>query len=562
MFIKRTAQKSGSVSIRVVESYRIGEKVRQRSLLYLGSGKTKEEREKLEREAERFIVQLKQERDPVFPGMEGLHLSKRKARGPDNNKKPVKAFGSPLLLNTCERERVIHGIGGVCGAVYDQMGFQDIIQGGYKDRQWNECLKALVLSRIAEPQSKRKTAKTLKKHYHQQIPLERIYRMMDHLVPNIHRVKKAVSNNTLSLFNQQVDILFFDVTTLYFESVISDDLKDFGFSKDGKFKEVQVVLALVTNIEGHPLSYELFPGSVAESKTLISCVENLKKFYSVNKAVLVADRGMFSERNLEFMDKLGFEYVVAGRLRALPKLKKEKILNSGLNSKEQEAEQKEREKESPSVLELEHKGRRLIVGWSHKRAKKNAKDRERLIDRLIKKVKKGRISIQSLIPNYGTKKYIQVTKGLKFSLNKEKIKEEARWDGFHGIVTNIKGERGKALLDRYKGLWRIEEAFRANKSSLRMRPIYHWTPRRIKAHIALCFLAYSLSYTLKTRLKSAGVKLSIEGLRDALKHDQYSIIEDKKTGRKYRCPSNWTKDIEEIYSAFSLKRISTITPLD
>ena len=500
-----------------------------------------------------MIIKLKQEREPVFPGMEYLHLPKSRK----NSKKTGQVSASPALFNTFESERVIQGITGVGGAVYEQMGFHNIIKGSYKDRQWNECLKALVLSRIADPQSKRKTSKTLRKDYNQKIPLERIYRTMDHLASDIHRVKRAVLDNTLSLFNQQVDILFFDVTTLYFESVDTDDLRDFGYSKDGKFKEVQVVLALVTNFEGHPLSYELFAGSVAEGQTLIHSIEQLKKVYRVNKAVLVADRAMFSEKNLEFMDKKGFEYVVAAKLKALPKSQKEKILNSNLNLHEQEEG-----KQACPTLELQHKGRRLVVGWSEKRAKKNAADRQRLINRLMKKVEKGCIAIKNLIPNYGTKKYIQIEKGLKVRVNEDKIKMDARWDGFHGIITNIKGERAQALLKRYRGLWRIEEAFRANKSSLRMRPIYHWTSRRIKAHVAICFLAYSLSYTLKSRLKTAGIKLSIEELRDNLKRDQYSIIEDQKTGNKYRYPSKWTQSIENIYSAFGLKRISTITPID
>ena len=549
----------------MVESSREGKKVRQTTVRYLGTGKTKAEIKHLEEKAKEVIFLFNQAQNLAFPGMEEVNHLKTKKKGRKKLKKPVRSGRrrGPDLLDTFERERVIQGIKGVGGVLYDQLGYQNIIQGGHKDKQWNEYLKALVLARIADPQSKRKTVETLRQDYSQKIPLERIYRMMDHLHFNIHRVKKAVSNNTLSLFKQQVEILFFDVTTLYFESVESDGLKDFGFSKDGKFKEVQVVLALVTNFEGHPLSYELFSGNVSESQTLIKCVEKLKKLYSVRRAVLVADRAMFSEKNLEFMDKSGLDYVVAAKLKSLPKLKKEKILNSGLNLNEQkEKEQREKNKESSSILELEHRGRRLVINWSGKRADKSAKDRERLIDCLLKRVKKGRISVKSLIGNQGTKKYIQVKGDSEVLLDKEKIKVDACWDGFHGIVTNIKDERAKALLSRYRGLWRIEEAFRANKSTLRMRPIYHWTPRRIKAHIAICFLAYSLSYTLKSRLKAAGINLSIDKIRDILKRDQYSVIEDEKTGERYHYPSKWTEPIKKIYSAFGLKRISVVTPID
>ena len=141
------------------------------------------------------------------------------------------------------------------------MKFHTVIQETYKDKEWNEYLKACVLSRVADPCSKRKTVRTLEQDYNQQIPLEKMYRMMDRLHSNIGRVKNIVAQNTLDLFKQKVDILFFDVTTLYFESFTPDELREFGFSKDCKFKETQVVLALVTNFEGHPLTYELFPGT-------------------------------------------------------------------------------------------------------------------------------------------------------------------------------------------------------------------------------------------------------------------------------------------------------------
>lgn len=563
MYIKRTIQKSGATSVRVVESSREGKSVRQTTVRHIGTGTTKAEIKHLEEKAKEVIFSFNQAQNLAIPGMEEVNHLKTKKKGRKSLKKSVSSGRrrEPVLSDTFEKERVIQGIKGVGGALYDQLGYQNIIQGSYKDNQWNEYLKALVLARISDPQSKRKTVEILREDYSQKIPLERVYRMMDHLHFNIHRVKEAVSDNTLSLFKQQVEVLFFDVTTLYFESVESDDLRNFGFSKDGKFKEVQVVLALVTNFEGHPLSYEVFSGNTSEGQTLIECVEELRKLYSVKRTVLVADRAMFSEKNLTFMDKSGLDYVVAAKLKSLPKLKKEKILNSGLNLNEKKEKEQE-DKESSSILELKHRGRRLVVNWSGKRANKSAKDRERLIDCLMKKIKDGRISVKSLIRNHGTKKYIQVKGNSEVLLDKEKIKVDARWDGFHGIVTNIKDERAKALLSRYRRLWKIEEAFRANKFTLRMRPMYHWTQRRIKAHVAICFLAYSLSYTLKSRLKAAGINLSIDKIRDILKRDQYSVIEDKNTGKRYHCPSKWTEPIKKIYSAFGLKRISVVTPID
>ena len=289
-----------------------------------------------------------------------------------------------------------------------------------------------MLCRISEPQSKRKTVETLEWDYNRKVPLEKMYRMMDHLYKNIEKAKSLVTKNTLSLFKQEVDVLFFDVTTLYFESFKSDEIRQFGYSKDCKFKETQVVLALVTNIEGHPLSYELFPGNTNEGRTLISVVERMKKDFRVRKAVLVADRAMFTDRNLEFMEERGIEYVVAAKLRSLPRGKKEEILKESLSSKA-------KGKEGTSLKELEYGGRRLIVSFSTKRAKKNREDRKRLVDRLMTKVKKGEVPVKSLLSNYGTKKYITVEKMVRAKVNKEKIQADALWDGLHGIITNIRG---------------------------------------------------------------------------------------------------------------------------
>ena len=600
MFIKTAPRKNGGLSIRVVESFWDGKGSRHRTLASLGSGKTGKEIKSLKAKAQRIIVKLQQARQLALPGME------QEIYGPKNPKgRPRKTQGggwrkprrsSFSLTDIQEKARVIEGIASVCGALYEQCGFQDIIQGAGDDREWNEYLKACVVSRISDPCSKRRTAQILDKDYAHVIPLEKIYRMMDHLFQCRERAMERVSENTLSLFKRQTDVLLFDVTTLYFESASADELRAFGFSKDCKFKEVQVLLALITNQEGHPLSYELFPGNMSEGSVLIEAMEKLKKRFSVRKAVVVADRAMFSEQNLQFMDKSGIEYAVAAKLRALPKDLKEDILNSGLNRRrlkrmeEEEEEKKEEEKKEPKgqekeqtrllksrekeeretgeeekiegkTLDLKHKGRRLIVHWACKRAEKDKKDRERLIQRLMAKMKGGKTSVQKLIPNYGSKKYIKLDKGSKAVLDKDKVKQEARWDGFHGVITNVRDERAKTLLGRYRELWRIEEAFRVNKHTLKMRPIYHWKPRRVHAHILICFLAYSLSFTMRKHLNDAGLNWSIERIRDTLQRDQYSIVEDQKTGHRYRIPSKWTKPLQQLYEAFGLKRVSKVTAL-
>ena len=561
MFVKITEKTSGKnkdrkvKSFRIMESVREGSKTKHKTIHFVGSSSKPEVISALEKISQRMIVKLSNDRQPALPGMaeiiyskEPEYLNKKPQPKKKKKQKPLSIFS---LKKPQETARVQHGIKGVLGAVYEQLGFHTFIQDTNKDQQWNNILKYCVLARVSHPDSKRKTIETLEEDFNEIVPLEKMYRMMDRLHPHIEQIKDKVAQNTLSLFNQEVDVLFFDVTTLYFESFEEDDLRQFGFSKDLKFKETQVVLALITNQEGHPLSYELFPGKTGEESTLISVVERLKQRFTVKKAVLVADRAMFNEQNLKLMEESSIQYVVAAKLRSLTQSKKEEIL---ISFKKSSAGSDELYR----IKELEHKQRRLLVSYSHKRAKKNESDRKRLIERLMKKVQNKQIPIKSLISNHGTKKYVTVQK-TKATLNEQKIEEDHRWDGLHGVITNIEDQTPQEILTRYRQLWRIEEAFRVCKHTLKMRPVYHWKRKRIEAHIAICFLAYSLSYAMKHRMEQRGLKFSIQKMREILKRDQYSLIEDADKNL-YRMPSKSTEPIQAIYEALGLKRISKFIP--
>jgi transposase len=206
------------------------------------------------------------------------------------------------------------------------------------------------------------------------------------------------------------------------------------------------------------------------------------------------------------------------------------------------------------VKEWDYEGKRLIVSYSNKRAQKDAACRHRMIERLMKKLGSGKCKIKDLIPNYGTKKYITVNNA-EATLNEDKIAEDESWDGLHGVITNIPNQDARRILARYKELWQIEEAFRINKHDLRLRPIYHWTPKRISAHVMICFIAYALSKQALHRLRiQQRESISFERLRNELLHVQSSILLDIETKKKYILPSKVTKIQRKIYQTFGLKR--------
>ena len=236
--------------------------------------------------------------------------------------------------------------------------------------------------------------------------------------------------------------------------------------------ETQVVFALMTTDEGLPLGYELFPGNTYEGGTLISAVDTLCKRYEVVDVSIVADRAMFTRSNLEALDKKKMNFIVSAKLKNMKKEMVEEILND-VDALKGEIES--------WIGEYKHNGRRLVVCYSKKCAEKDRKDRQRLLDRVRKKLDRNKVRVSDLVKNTGTKKYLKIERKNKefATLDEEKIRREERWDGVFGIVSSHAREAvsGAEIFARYRGLWQIEDAFRVNKRDLKMRPIYHWTPQ-------------------------------------------------------------------------------------
>lgn len=547
MFVRTKQKPNGKTSVQIVESYRSAEKVSQKIIRHVGQAVTEGEVEELKKLAEKIIVEMKNTRQPVLPCFSPEDIYGKKAADEVGEDKVN-------IQGLREEQRIVEGIGDVFGRLYEDLGLRKALGVKRKDNQWNEILKACVLARIANPLSKYRTASMLEEDYGIRIALHKIYRMMDRLVQRDQEIKDTIAGSTLGLFGGQVDVLFFDVTTLYFESIDQDELRNFGFSKDCKFKETQVVLALVTTTEGLPVTYRLFPGNMYEGHTLISMVTEIKKVYEVGNILLVADRAMFSRENLETMDAEGIKYIVASRLRQLPRELRREILES--------------EDFIPSVVddefhwvkEFSYTGRRLVVSYSSQRSRKDAADRSRLIERLMKKVKDGKVKIKDVIPNYGAKKYLAL-RDKEACIDESKIEQEARWDGLHGVLTNDDTLSPTEIISRYRGLWQIEESFRINKHDLKMRPIYHWTPERIQAHILICFIAYALVRQAMYRTARQYHPMSFEKIRNELLHAQASILVDTATKKKYIMPSKITPIQKKLYHIFGLKRSEAPRPM-
>ena len=416
----------------------------------------------------------------------------------------------------------------------------------------NNILKQTVLARIGSPASKRASVALLQRDYGIRLPLEKVYRMMDRIDGKvIDRINSLSSEKTASLLGQEtLDVLFYDTTSLYFETDRQDRLRQKGYSKDGKPHCSQVILALLVTKEGLPVGYRVFPGAKYEGHTLLPVLKELSRKYKLGHLVFVADSGLLTEENLSLLEKKAYSYVVGARLkgRSLKKEQRAEVLDrGGYKTLREENGIKELFRE----IEVSKKGRRLLVTYHSKRAKKDAKKRKEVIETLKKKLTKSK-ELSGILNDRGYRKFLKVKGSCRVVLDEEKIKEAERWDGLQGVKTNIKGREVKELLSHYHGLWQIEEAFRVTKHDLRVRPMYHWSPERIKAHIAICYMALVCVRHLTYRYKLQYRALSPEALREELLHIQVSVLRDLDTKKRYAIPSRSSRHGRTIYKSMGL----------
>lgn len=546
MFIRlKTTPRSSSISVQLVESFREHGKTRQRVLRHVGTTDDPEKLNALKQLAESLKAELSQEKLRQQKGnhTEGIFASSLKISCEETETISVKYLE--------EQKRLVLGIHDVYGYVYDKVGFSNPFTYPVRRAFSAKILRDIVLARIANPASKRASVEWLETEAGISLNLDHVYQMMDKIDDRFcDRIQQAALATTLKLTGQKLQIIFYDATTLYFESFSEDELKCNGYSKDMKFNQPQVLLTLFVTEKGLPVGYELFPGNTFEGHTLIPVLEKLKTRYQLEEVIVVADRGLLSEENLLALEEKKFKYIVGARIKNVSK-KNQAIILDEKNYKPIDIQWNIHKKESEKPIQRlavcsEKHDRQLIVHYHSGRAKKDAYDRNKTIEKLYKKLIKSK-DPKALLNNYGYKKYIDVTGEAKLTVNEEKIQQAQQWDGLLGVITNITDRTPEALLKHYRGLWQIEESFRINKHDLKMRPIYHWTPSRIKAHIAIAFMAFVCVRYLEYRMKTQSEKCSPEEIRKALLHTQASLIQDKKTQQQYLLPSKLSYQAKELY---------------
>lgn len=548
MFVRvKFSPNSPRKSVQIVRSERLGDQIKQIIVRHVGIAIDDQELVLLQNLASSLIPKLEQELTGQLQLPLENNFLQKKGRPKKKDLSSVLSVDQVVLSDLKEEKRLIEGVHEIAGSLFDDLGFSSIL----KSKKHSKLLKDIVLTRLFDAQSKHRSCQILEESFEKSVSLDAVYRMMDSLQERLPTLQQIVRSATLALFPDPIDVMFFDVTTLYFESTQTDDLRAFGYSKDQKHHLTQVVLALATNAHGLPVGYQLFRGNTAETSTLLQSLEDWKKQgLHVGQVTLVADRGLCSRKNLEALEKANVSYLIGMPLRRCLKHKEqEALLDCDADYRLSAVDS-----DLVWVQESEWESRRLIVTYSRRRHLKDHKDREKILEKLKEKIGKSG-NPKKLVGNQGYLKYIEAEGNPgKFVIDAEKVENDSKWDGLHAVVTNVNDARATELLARYRRLWVIEESFRVTKHSLQMRPIYHFKPERIEAHIGICYLAYALLRQMEYRIKIAQHKMTIPEILRALRGVQASLFRHRKTGALYRMPGKFSNPARTIYKAFGIKR--------
>jgi len=548
MFVRvKTTPNSPRKSVQLVESVRDGVKVKQKIVRHVGIAMDEAELIKLRDVAEFIKAKIETEKEPsLFP----IEVLAEMAIGGRNRKEEVE--DSVKLKEVEAVQDVITGIHDIYGEVYNEIGFDRAIARPASHENALNKLYHIVMGRIASPSSKMATVKTLSNSFGISFSLDSVYRMMDLIDEHtVERINFMAKESAESLFKEKIKVAFYDCTTLYFESFTPDELKENGYSKDLKFNQPQVLLALIATTEGLPLGYEVFSGSTFEGNTLRTMIGNLKDKYEIENITFVADSAMLSADNLTYLESENIKYIVGYRIRSQSKEITSQLTNLSSYSQCESTDK---------VKEIKLGNRKIVSSYSVKRAFKDAKDRMDSIEKLRKKLSKSK-NAKTLISNLGYKKYLKIEGESSIELDEARIAQAAKFDGIHAVLTNDLDLKTDDVIDQYRGLWQIEECFRISKHDLKIRPIFHWTPKRIRAHIAICFMSLVCIRHLSYRVKLQYAPMSPERIKDSLLTSKVTIVKNKPTSKYYGIPSNASPEAVKIYKIYGKDYSKTPYPI-
>ncbi|MCX6743146.1 MAG: IS1634 family transposase [Candidatus Parcubacteria bacterium] len=475
MFIRQKKNKSGSVSVQIISKHSGKYKLHRT----IGSASSPEGIEILMHQASHELSRI-QGQSSLFPSQTDANIEG--------------------FLNTLSNSQIqVIGPELVFGKIYDAIGFNAV---------GVDLFRHLVIARLAFPLSKLKTIDYLYRFQGVQLNINSIYRFLDKLNRELkEQVQQIAYRHTLQLLNNKISIVFYDMTTLYFEASDEDDLRKTGFSKDGKHQNPQIYLGLLVTVQGYVIGYEIFEGNIFEGHTLIPVIQKMSQKFNLSNPIVVADAGLLSKANISGLEQQKYEYILGAKIKTEGWIVKNQILSAHLSDGE--------------LIVLDKGNCKLIVTYASNRAAKDAHNRKRGLQRLEKQIKSGKLT-KAQINNKGYNKYLAMKGNVSIEIDYEKYEQDGWWDGMKGYITNCRLKPAE-IVENYKHLWQIEKAFRMSKTDLRIRPIYHRIGDRIEAHICISFAAYAIYKDLERVLYKEKSTLSVKKAAEQTQN-MYQII--------------------------------------
>ena len=508
--------------LQIVENYRQGSKIKQRVLLTLGRKEQLVESGKLDNLA-RSLVRYSEKLHVI----EGLREGELRARR-------TVSIGPAIIF----------------GRLWKELEIDQIIERLLEGRKYRYSLERAifltVLHRLFDPGSDRE-AERWREDFGiegtEGIGLHHLYRAMEWLGEELpkteqdgatpfsprcmkDKIEERLFEKSRDLFSS-LELVFFDTSTISFEGEGGESLGQYGFSKDHRPDLKQMVVGVVLDEKGRPICSELWPGNTADVKTLIPVVDRLRVRFHIKNICIVADRGMISAETLRELEseERGIEYILGVRLRKQKEVREEIMKNQGGYEKVEVGGSKKKGSSMLEVKEVEIEGRRYIITHNAEQAQKDAADRAAIVESLKERMKQGD---KALIGNKGYRKYVK-TSGGGFTVDEEKIKEEAYFDGKWVLRTNTRLPAAEVAL-KYKELWMVEHIFRSVKSILETRPIYHRCDETIRGHVFCSFLALVIMKELRARMEAKGFTHEWGEIRRDLKAlEEVEVEKDSNT---------------------------------
>ena len=431
--------------------------------------------------------------------------------------------------------------------LWEQTGCRQVIESLTRGRRFRFSLERAVfltvLHRLFDPGSDR-SAEKWKELYRiegtESLQLHQLYRTMGWLgeelesegqggrTPFVPRCRKDLIEE--ELFSQRrdlfssLDMVFFDTTSIYFEGRGGETMGQRGNTKDHRPDLPQMVVGIVIDPQGIPLCCEMWPGNTTDVKSLIPVVDRLRRRFHINRICIVADRGMTCKETIQNLEGREWQYILGARLRSVREVKREVLSRAGRYREVYPGRKKSKDPAPLKVKQVRVNDHRYVVCFNPEQARYDAMRRKAIVESLQKQLRRGK---KSLVGNKGYRRYLR-SEGKDFTIDAEKVAEEARYDGKWVLRTNTDLSAEEVAL-KYKQLWTVEEMIRSVKSILETRPIYHQNDETIRGHVFCSFLALILRKELEDRLQRAGWKLEWgDVVQDLDRLEQIKVDQEEK----------------------------------